>query len=115
MNDLPHRPADTATPRRLPDQGPITLRHAGESFLNELAHQAQLPKSTYYRSLLASLAQYLGPEAPLLAYTKLTGEAWRATLHAAEQPEAQTFLAEFREYLRTFGWFDAARPVNQFD
>ena len=98
-----------------PVQGPILLTHAGESFLQELTSQAQMPKSTRFRTLLASLAQYLGPDAPLLAYTKLTGEAWRNTLTAVEQPDAQKFLDEFRDYLRTFGWFDAARPVNQFD
>lgn len=102
-------------PSLRPAQGPILLTHAGEGFLTELTTQAQTPKSTRFRPFLASLVRYLGPDAPLLAYTKLTGEAWRNTLSAAEQPDAQTFLDEFRDYLRTFGWFDAARPVNQFD
>lgn len=113
MQHLPDFPDAHAGAR--PTQGPILLTHAGESFLQELTAQAQTPKCTRFRHLLTSLAGYLGPDAPLLAYTKLTGEAWRNTLHAAEQHDAQKFLDEFREYLRTFGWFDAARPVNQFD
>lgn len=105
----------TAHHRPEPVPGPLLLAQAAEAFLNELAKQAQAPKQSRFRRLLASLEEYLGPNAPLLAYTKLTGAAWRQTLSASEQPEAQQCLDEFREYLRTFGWFDAARPVNQFD
>lgn len=112
QNPSPHRPVPAADVSR---SMPILLTQAGEGFLKELSAQNQTPKSVRFRGLLTSLAAYLGPDAPLLAYTKLTGEAWRHTLSAAEQPDAQHFLDEFRDYLRTFGWFDAARPVNQFD
>lgn len=114
----PQKPLDPQQSSRQhsgPISGPILLAQAAEGFLNELAGQAQYPKQGRFRALVVSLEQYLGPAAPLLAYTKLTGEAWRSTLGAAEQAEAQRFLDEFREYLRSFGWFDAARPVNQFD
>lgn len=62
--------------------------------------------------LLASLDEYLGAPAPLLAYTKLTGEAWRRTLPAAEQDDAGALLSDFRAFLRDGGWLDAARAVN---
>ena len=62
--------------------------------------------------LLTALDAYLGAPAPLLAYTKLTGEAWRRTLPAAEQEEAGALLSDFRAFLRDGGWLDAARAVN---
>lgn len=102
-----------------PTSQPILLAHAAEGFLQELgqnAHQsARYPKQERFRALLHLLDEYLGPAAPLLAYTKLTGEAWCKTLPSADQDDARRLLQEFRDYLRTFGWLDAARPVNVFD
>lgn len=65
-----------------------------------------------HAELLAALDEHLGAPAPLLAYTKLTGEAWQRTLPAAQQPEAAALLADFRAFLRDGGWLDAARAVN---
>lgn len=102
-----------------PTSQPILLAHAAEGFLQELGqgahHSIQYPKQERFRELLHSLGDYLGSAAPLLAYTKLTGEAWRQTLPAPDQEDARRLLEEFRAYLRTFGWLDAARPVNVFD
>lgn len=91
--------------------GPILLSQAISRFLKDTA----LTNPERARELLYSLDDYLGLSAPLLAYTKLTGEAWRRTLDTAAQAEAETLLREFRGYLREHGWLDAARPVNQLD
>lgn len=94
---------------------PILLEQAAQGFLDELEQKGQAPERAHFRPLLHSLDEYLGPAAPLLAYTRLTGEAWCKTLPAPDQPDARRLLEEFRDYLRTSGWLDAARPVNQFD
>lgn len=91
--------------------GPILLSQAVSRFLKD----APLADPARARELLHALEEYLGVSAPLLAYTKLTGEAWQRQLPAAEQAEACALLRDFRGYLREHGWLDAARPVNQLD
>ncbi len=67
-------------------------------------------------TMLAGFERFLGAGlsggVPLLAYTRLTGEAWLRTLADAERAEAAVLLADFRAYLRDWGWLDSARPVN---
>lgn len=90
---------------------PALLEHAAADFLNEVTRQTPWRRARY-EALLESLDAFLGEPAPLLAYTRLTGEAWRRTLPGDEREFAAELLAEFRAYLRDWGWLDAARPVN---
>ncbi|GBF06417.1 hypothetical protein DAERI_090003 [Deinococcus aerius] len=93
---------------------PILLEHAVADFLNEVTRQTPWRRARY-EALLESLDEFLGAPAPLLAYTRLTGEAWLRSLPAEDQAPAEELLSEFRAYLRDWGWLDAARPVNQPD
>lgn len=87
------------------------LEHAAADFLNEVTRQAPWRRARY-EALLEGLDESLGSPAPLLAYTRLTGEAWLRSLPAGDQTDAADLLTEFRAYLRDWGWLDAARPVN---
>lgn len=89
----------------------LMLHDAIEAFLGDVAVQQR----ELYTGYLEKFERYLGAPAPLLAYTRLTGEAWKKTLAKHEQPTAEEILSHFRSFLRDTGWFDAARPVNQFD
>lgn len=93
---------------------PVLLEHAADDFLNEVTRQTPWRRARY-ETLLESLDGFLGAPAPLLAYTRLTGEAWRKSLTAEDQALAAELLTEFRAYLRDWGWLDSARPVNQPD
>ncbi|WP_291426931.1 hypothetical protein [Deinococcus sp.] len=86
---------------------PLLLRQVIDTYLETYAHTGG--------PLLYQLDIYLGSPAPLLAYTKLTGEAWLRTLPHEQTQTATALLSDFRAYLRDEGWLDAARPVNQFD
>ena len=86
----------------------MRLSQAAQAYLERCPAGAQVRRA----GLLAALDEYLGAPAPLLAYTKLTGEAWRRALPAAEQDEAGALLTDFRAFLRDEGWLDAARAVN---
>ncbi|WP_235514532.1 hypothetical protein [Deinococcus sp. Leaf326] len=90
------------------------LEHAADDFLSETARQKPWRRARY-EDLLDSLDSFLGAPAPLLAYTRATGEAWRRTLNAGDQADADELLLDFRAYLRDWGWLDAARPVNRPD
>lgn len=92
----------------------VLLEHAADDFLNEITRQTPWRKARY-EALLEGLDDFLGAPAPLLAYTRLTGEAWRRSLPADDQTTAAELLTEFRAYLRDWGWLDSARPVNQPD
>ncbi|AAF11142.1 hypothetical protein [Deinococcus radiodurans] len=87
---------------------PMQLSQAAQAYL-EGCPAAQRDRAA---ALLTALEDYLGAPAPLLAYTKLTGEAWQRTLPASEQTAAAALLADFRAFLRDGGWLDAARAVN---
>jgi len=93
---------------------PALLAHAAADYLNELARQRPWTRARA-EELLESLEGHLGEPAPLLAYPRLTGEAWLRTLPGEERPEAAELLGDFRAYLRDWGWLDQARPVNQPD
>ncbi|WP_245872728.1 hypothetical protein [Deinococcus planocerae] len=93
---------------------PVLLEHAAADFLNEVTRQTPWRRARY-EALLESLGASLGEPAPLLAYTRPAGEAWRRTLPESEREFAAELLAEFRTYLRDWGWLDAARPVNEPD
>lgn len=86
----------------------VMFSSAAQGFLG------QLPPSlcAHADALLTCFEQYLGAPAPLLAYTKFTGEAWLRSLPEAEEPEGRVLLQNFRAFLREEGWLDAARPVN---
>ena len=86
---------------------PLRLSQAAQAYLGSLTAGRDRAAA-----LLTALDDYLGAPAPLLAYTKLTGEAWRRTLPASEQATAETLLTDFRAFLRDGGWLDAARAVN---
>lgn len=90
---------------------PLLLGPAVHAFATHLPSARRLQAE----ATLLGLDRYLGGGAPLLAYTRLTGEAWARTLPETEQTEVRTLLGEFRTFLRDGGWLDAARPVNQFD
>ena len=90
---------------------PVLLEHAAADFLNEVTRQTPWRRARY-EALLEALDSFLGRPAPLLAYTRLTGEAWCRSLPEAEQAVAAELLSEFRTYLREWGWLDSARPVN---
>ncbi|WP_221089799.1 hypothetical protein [Deinococcus aquaedulcis] len=90
------------------------LEHAADDFLNEVTRQKPWRRARY-EDLLSALDTFLGGGAPLLAYTRATGEAWLRALHESEQEDARELLTEFRSYLREWGWLDSARPVNQPD
>lgn len=92
----------------------VLLEHAAADFLNEVTRQAPWRRARY-EALLESLDDHLGRPSPLLGYTRLTGEAWLRSLPGDEQPVAAELLAEFRAYLRDWGWLDTVRPVNQPD
>lgn len=94
----------------LPGQ-PVLLLDAATAYLNTLAAGT---RENAARQLHA-LNVFLGAPAPLLAYTRLTGEAWVRSLPCAEQEKAAELLADFRAFLRDGGWLDAARPVNLLD
>ncbi len=94
-------------PHQRPARQPLLLRQVIDTYLESHAHTGG--------RLLYQLDTYLGSPAPLLAYTKLTGEAWLRTLPEEQAQAAATLLSDFRAYLRDEGWLDAARPVNQFD
>ena len=87
---------------------PMRLSQAAQAYLAGCP-AAQRDRAAH---LLTALDEYLGAPAPLLAYTKLTGEAWQRTLPAPEQAEAAALLTDFRAFLRDGGWLDAARAVN---
>lgn len=89
---------------------PLLFEHAARAFLETRGAGASREAA-----LLAAFEAHLGSPAPLLAYTRLTGEAWRRTLSASEQAEAEALLSTFRAFLREEGWLDAARPVNWLD
>lgn len=89
---------------------PLPLGQAVRAFLETRGAQAEREAA-----LLTAFENYLGAPAPLLAYTRPTGEAWRRSLPPAEQAEAGALLTAFRAFLREEGWFDAARPVNWLD
>lgn len=91
----------------LPGQ-PVLLGHAVSAYLNTL------PAGTREAAAgqLHALNVFLGAPAPLLAYTRLTGEAWVRSLPISEQDSATELLTNFRAFLRDGGWLDAARPVN---
>lgn len=93
---------------------PVLLEHAATDFLNEVTRQTPWRKARY-EALLESLDEFLGAPALLLAYTRLTGEAWRRSLPQENQAVSAEMLTEFRAYLRDWGWLDSARPVNQPD
>ena len=93
---------------------PVLLEHAVGDFLNEVTRQTPWRRARY-EALLEGLDEYLGSPAPLLAYTRLTGEAWLRSLPAGDQADAAELLTEFRAYLRDWGWLDATRPVNRPD
>ncbi|GAA5512260.1 hypothetical protein Dcar01_00974 [Deinococcus carri] len=90
---------------------PVLLEHAAEEFLNEITRQ-QPWRRARYEALLESLEESLGHPAPLLAYTRLTGETWRRALPEEDRADAAELLDAFRAYLRDWGWLDHARPVN---
>lgn len=87
------------------------LAPAVQAFVRGLADTQQAQAE----ATLMALDEYLGGTSPLLAYTRLTGDAWVRTLPEADRPDAHTLLDQFRGFLRDNGWLDAARPVNQFD
>lgn len=93
---------------------PVLLEYAVGDFLNEVTRQTPW-RRTRYAELLEGLEEYLGSPAPLLAYTRLTGEAWLRSLPTQDQADAAELLAGFRAYLREWGWLDTVRPVNQPD
>ena len=93
---------------------PALLEHAAADYLNELARQRPWTRARA-EELLERLDTHLGEPAPLLAYTRLTGEAWLRTLPEHDRTEAADLLSDFRAYLRDWGWLDHARPVNQPD
>ncbi|GGK20706.1 hypothetical protein GCM10008955_12590 [Deinococcus malanensis] len=90
---------------------PLLLAQAIHAFVPALP----AARRRHAEASLLGLDRYLGGAAPLLAYTRLTGEAWARTLPEAQPAEARALLGEFRTFLRDGGWLDAARPVNQFD
>lgn len=100
-----------------PSRPPASAHPLAPLRLSEAAQAYGAGRSERERALLAALDEYLGAgtPAPLLAYTKLTGEAWRRTLPASEQAEAGALLDGFRAFLRDEGWLDAARAVNLLD
>ncbi|GGR50445.1 hypothetical protein GCM10008959_09590 [Deinococcus seoulensis] len=101
----PH--TDTApTP---PGTAPLRLNAAARQYL------AALDRPAPEAALLTSLDAFLGTDAPLLAYTRLTGEAWKRSLPPTEHTRADALLTHFRAFLRDHGWLDRARPVNQPD
>lgn len=89
----------------------IRLEDAAAEFLNELTRQKPWRRARY-EELLESLDAHLGAPAPLLAYTRLTGEGWLRALPGEDREAGAELLAEFRAYLRDWGWLDSARPVN---
>ena len=89
----------------------ILLEDAATEFLNEITRQRPWRRARF-EELLDSLDEYLGSPAPLLAYTRLTGESWLRSLPADDREDAAELLTEFRAYLRDWGWLDSARPVN---
>ncbi|MBZ9749436.1 hypothetical protein K7W42_01030 [Deinococcus sp. HMF7604] len=92
----------------------LLLEHAAADFLVEITREKPWRRARY-EDLLDTLETYLGRPAPLLAYTRATGEAWLRALHESEREDARDLLTEFRAYLRDWGWLDLARPVNQLD
>ncbi|MFC4425567.1 hypothetical protein [Deinococcus navajonensis] len=90
----------------------VLLSDAAQAFTRDLVGE-RCPHAA--AAALADLDRYLGSPAPLLAYTQPSGAAWVATLPWTAQSAARALLEEFRSFLRDGGWFDAARPVNQFD
>ncbi|UBV41441.1 hypothetical protein LAJ19_07110 [Deinococcus taeanensis] len=90
------------------------LEHAAADFLAEVTRQSPWRRARF-EAQLEALEGFLGAPAPLLAYTRATGDAWLRTLPAQEQANAAGLLREFRAYLREWGWLDFARPVNQPD
>lgn len=93
---------------------PVLLEHADDDFLNEVTRQIPWRRARY-EALLEALDGFLGGSAPLLAYTRLTGEAWCRSLPESERAVAAELLTTFRAYLREWGWLDSARPVNRLD
>lgn len=101
----------SAAPRPSSPIRPLMLTSAVRAFVTELPDT----RTAQAEATLMALDKYLGGTSPLLAYTRLTGEAWVRTLPEAERPDAAALLGQFRGFLRDNGWLDAARPVNQFD
>lgn len=90
---------------------PVLLEHAAEDFLSEVTRQTPWRRARY-EELLGSLDAFLGAPAPLLAYTRLTGEQWCRSLPSPDREEAADLLTEFRAYLREWGWLEHLHPVN---
>ncbi|MDB5045540.1 MAG: hypothetical protein JWQ08_1590 [Deinococcus sp.] len=105
--------ASAAPPRH--SSARVLFAHAADAFL-QVPPLHSLGDRTRRGALLAAFGQFLGAGlsggVPLLAYTRLTGEAWLRTLADTERAEAGVLLADFRAYLRDWGWLDSARPVN---
>ncbi|THF70641.1 hypothetical protein E7T06_06880 [Deinococcus sp. Arct2-2] len=97
---------------------PVLLSDAADAFLH-VPPLHSLVDRTRRGALLVAFERFLGAglseSVPLLAYTRLTGEAWLHTLAEAERAEAAVLLTDFRAYLRDWGWLDSARPVNLLD
>ncbi|MFB9995169.1 hypothetical protein ACFFLM_24800 [Deinococcus oregonensis] len=93
----------------------VLFAHASAAFL-QVAPLHSLIDRARRGAMLAAFERFLGAGlsggVPLLAYTRLTGEAWIRNLPEAERAEAAVLLADFRAYLRDWGWLDSARPVN---
>ncbi|UQN06712.1 hypothetical protein [Deinococcus sp. QL22] len=102
----------------------VPLRHSSKRVLFADASEAFLKVAPLHSlvdrarrgAMLDAFEGFLGAglsqSVPLLAYTRLTGEAWLRALADAERAEAAVLLADFRAYLRDWGWLDSARPVN---
>jgi len=93
----------------------VLLSDAADAFLH-VAPLHSLGDRARRGALLAAFEGFLGvglgDHVPLLAYTRLTAEAWLRTLPESERAEAALLLSDFRAYLRDWGWLDSARPVN---
>lgn len=85
---------------------PARFSDAAEDFLNELTRQEPWRK-VRGEAWLEALGDALGDPVLGAAFPEAGANAWLATLSGPEQTEGRAVLAEFKVYLREWGWLPA--------
>ena len=82
---------------------PARFSDAAEDFVNELTRQQPWRKARC-EAWLEAVSGALGDPVLSAAFPNAEVNAWLATLSGPEQSEARVVLAEFKAYLREWGW-----------